>query len=206
MSLIFQQISTQGIAQLSYLVGDTSTGRAAVIDPRTDVDVYLQAARSHGLTITHALETHIHADFMSGTGELCAQAVRPRPLRAERAGAEYGFELHGIRDGETFEFGSTVLTARHTPGHTPEHVSYLLSEKEPADSPWGVLTGDLLFVGSAGRPDLLGKGIDDLAEALHGTLYDFYLGLYNHVIIYPGHGAGSACGARSVIHWPACWI
>ena len=94
MSLIFQQIWTQGIAQLSYLVGDTSTGRAAVIDPRTDVDVYLQAARSHGLTITHALETHIHADFMSGSRELSAQSGTAEVFASGEGGAEYGFELH----------------------------------------------------------------------------------------------------------------
>ena len=111
-------------------------------------------------------------------------------------GAEYKFEHQPVRDGDQFKFGDLLLTARHTPGHTPEHVSYEASEKSRAPKPFGVFTGDSLFVNSAGRPDLLGsKEAEELAEQLYDTLYDYYLKLDDDVIIYPSHGAGSPCGA-----------
>jgi hydroxyacylglutathione hydrolase len=111
-------------------------------------------------------------------------------------GAKYGFDHEAIRDGASFEFGDLVLTARHTPGHTPEHMSYLAAEKKRARKPWGIFTGDSLFVNSAGRPDLMGDDqAEKLAEKLHDTLYQFYLTLDDHVMIYPAHGHGSPCGA-----------
>src|SRR5207245_10430490 len=110
--------------------------------------------------------------------------------------AEYGFDPEKIKDGDRFTFGEALVTARHTPGHTPEHMSYLLAEADHPDEPWAVLTGDSLFVSSAGRPDLLGeKHTKQLAEQQFHTLQDFYLKLPDHVIIYPNHGAGSPFGA-----------
>lgn len=196
MSLYCERIVTKGIAQISYLIGDDDTGTAAVIDPRPDVDIYLELAREHSLAITHIFETHVHADFMSGARELADRVRWADIYLSKEGGASYGFNHKEIKDGDTLECGSVILTAHHTPGHTPEHISYMIAEKRNADSPWGIFTGDSLFVGSAGRPDLLGEEMrEDLVEQLFGTLRDFYLKLDDHVIIYPCHGAGSACGA-----------
>lgn len=195
MALILETILTDGIAQLSYLVGDDTRGTAAVIDPRTDVDVYLKLARKHGLTITHIFETHIHADFMSGSRELADRLGIDRPHVSAEGNAAYEFQHHPVRAGDTFDFGSFILTARHTPGHTPEHLAFEIAESDRAATPFAVFTGDSLFVGSAGRPDLLGDQSEGLAEQLFSTLYDYYALLDDYVIIYPGHGAGSACGA-----------
>lgn len=196
MTMVFERVQTEGIAQLSYLVGDDSTGTAAVVDPRPDVDVYLRMARQYGVVITHILETHIHADFMSGSRELASQLGSADIYASGEGDAEYDFEVQKISDGDQFEFGSVVLTARHTPGHTPEHLSYELAEKERTHQPWGVLTGDSLFVGSAGRPDLLGEEeTEELTKQLFRTLREYYLQLDDGVILYPCHGAGSACGA-----------
>lgn len=192
---VLESILTDGIAQLSYLVADTATGTAAVIDPRTDVEIYEKLARKHGVSITHIFETHIHADFVSGSRSL-ADRVGTAELYLSGVQADYDFSAKKVKDGQEFDFGSFVLTSRHTPGHTPEHLSYLLSEAKHPESPWAVFTGDSLFVGSAGRPDLLGSDeTDALAKSLYETLYDFYLKLEDYVTVYPGHGAGSACGA-----------
>ena len=127
----------------------------------------------------------------------CAIASdRPKIYASYEGGARYGFEPEKLKDGDQFTFGETVMTVKHTPGHTPEHVSYLIAEKKHADTPWGVLTGDSLFVNSAGRPDLLGSSeTKKLAEQQFHTLRDFYLKLPDSVIIYPAHGHGSPCGA-----------
>lgn len=195
MSLVFERIQTEGIAALSYLIGDDSAGVAAVVDPTPDVDKYIKLAREHGVSITHIFETHIHADLVSGARELCARLGSARIFVSHEDGARYGFEGEGIEDGDRFEFGGLVVTAKHTPGHTPEHVSFLLAEKDHAESPWGILTGDSLFVSSAGRPDLMGAKTDQLTKQLFHTLRDFYLGLPDGVMIFPAHGAGSPCGA-----------
>lgn len=195
MSLVFERIQTEGIAELSYLIGDDSTGVAAIVDPTPDVDKYLTLAREHTVSITHIFETHIHADLMSGARELCARLASAKIFVSHEGGARYGFEGEAVNDGDRFEFGSLVVTAKHTPGHTPEHVSFLLAEKKHIETPWGVLTGDSLFVNSAGRPDLMGAKTDKLAEQLFHTLRDFYLGLPDGVMIFPAHGAGSPCGA-----------
>ncbi len=196
MGLVFESYFADGISQLSYLVGDDSMGTAAVIDPRPDVDVYLEAAQKRELAITHIFETHIHADFMSGSLELAERLGGAKVYCSHEGGAEYGFEQEGIRAGDEFTFGDTIVKVQHTPGHTPEHVGFVLAEKDRKDRPWGVLTGDSLFVGSAGRPDLLGEGsTEELTKQLFHTLRDFYLKLDDSVIIYPCHGAGSACGA-----------
>ena len=196
MSLVFKTIQTEGIAELSYLLGDDDEGVGAVFDPRADVDVYVEMAREAGLSITHIFETHIHADLVSGSRELCARVESAKIYASGEGGAEYGFRPEKIRDGDRFTFGEVIVTARHTPGHTPEHMSYLLAETDHPDEPWAVLTGDSLFVSSAGRPDLLGeKFTRQLAEQQFYTLHDFYLKLPDHVMIYPNHGAGSPCGA-----------
>lgn len=195
MTMRFEQILADGIAQCSYLVGDDSTGTAAVIDPRPDVDVYFDIAERYGLSITHVLETHIHADFMSGARELADRLGGSATLGVSiEGGAEYGFEHHPVRDGDTVDFGGVRMKAKFTPGHTPEHLSYVLYQPD-RDVPWGVLTGDSFFVDSVGRPDLMGDAMtDELTEALFHTIRDFYMALDDGVIIYPCHGAGSECG------------
>ena len=197
MSLRFETILTEGIAQLSYLIGDDSTGTAAVIDPRPDVDIYLDLARKYGLSITHLFETHIHADFVSGAHELADRLGGVAEVYVSvEGGAKYGFKHKPLRDGDRFEFGKTALTARHTPGHTPEHMSYVATEVDKPKAPFAVFTGDSLFVGSAGRPDLLGGDeTETLVRQLHQTLFQFFMKLSDDVIIYPGHGHGSPCGA-----------
>lgn len=195
MTVRFEQILADGVAECSYLLGDDATGTAAVVDPVPDVDVYLEAARRLGVAITHVFETHIHADFMSGARELVARLGGGAKLcLSVEGGAEYGFEHEGVRDGDCFSFGGIRMQAKFTPGHTPEHLSYLLFESD-SDQPWGVLTGDSFFVASVGRPDLMGRErTEELTEALFHTVRDFYMKLDDGVIIYPCHGAGSACG------------
>jgi len=196
MSLVFKTIQTEGIAELSYLLGDDDEGIAAVFDPRPDCDVYVDMAREAGLAITHIFETHIHADLVSGSRELSARVESARIFASNEGDAKYGFEHEKVNDGDRFTFGELLVIARHTPGHTPEHMSYLLAEADHPDDSWGILTGDSLFVSSAGRPDLLGeKHTKQLAEQQFRTLRDFYLKMPDHVMIYPNHGAGSPCGA-----------
>lgn len=197
MALIFERITTPGIAQLSYLVGDDSSGTAAVIDPRPDCEIYVELARQHQVAITHIFETHNHADFLSGARELAARLGNAAIYCSEMGGRiAYGFEHETVRDGDRFAFGDSTLTVRHTPGHSPEHVALLIAESAHVERPWGVFTGDSLFVQSAGRPDLLGEGAEELAEQLFHTLREFYLALPDDVMLYPCHGAGSACGAN----------
>lgn len=190
--LVFEPIYTDGLAQISYLVGDSKAAVAAVIDPRRDVDVYLDLAREKGLRIAYAIETHIHADFVSG-----AQAL------AERSGAEiiggcspdYDFELRQAADGEVLELGQVSLEIIYSPGHTPEHISLLLRDGQQGDEPFALFTGDTLFNLDVGRPDLLGEdSTKQLAAQLYATLFTRYLPLGERVEIYPCHGAGSACG------------
>ena len=196
MSLIFETIETEGLAEISYLVGDDDEGVAAVFDPRADVDVYVELAREKNVSITHIFETHIHADLVSGARELCNQVESAKIFVSHEGGARYGFENEAVKDGDQFKLGAVVITARHTPGHTPEHMSYILAEEDHPDTPWGVLTGDSLFVSSAGRPDLLGASeTEKLAAQQFKTLREFYLKLPDSVIIYPGHASGSPCGA-----------
>ena len=195
MSLIFERVLTDGIAAISYLIGDDEEGTAAVIDPRPDVEIYLELARKNGVSITHIFETHIHADLVSGARELADRTRTAKIYASREGGAEYGFECEPVKDGDEFVFGALILTARHTPGHTPEHLSYVAADDEHPDFPWGVFTGDSLFVNSAGRPDLLGRDADKLAAQLYDTLWNFYGKLDDGVIIHPSHGSGSPCGA-----------
>ena len=194
--MIFERIQTEGIAELSYLLGDDEMGVAVVFDPTLDVDKYIDLARSKSVSITHIFETHVHADLVSGARELCERLGSAKIYLSHEGGARYGFEHEKLNDGDQFSIGKTLLTVKHTPGHTPEHVSYLMAEKDHADTPWGVITGDSLFVNSAGRPDLLGSSeTKKLAKQQFHTLRDFYLNLPDSVIIYPAHGHGSPCGA-----------
>ncbi|HEY5036275.1 MAG TPA: MBL fold metallo-hydrolase [Chthoniobacterales bacterium] len=197
MSLIFETIPTEGLAEISYLIGDDEEGTAAVFDPRPDVEIYLELARAKNLAITHVFETHIHADLVSGVRELCDRVGTAKIFASHEGGARYGFATEAVKDGSKFKFGELIITARFTPGHTPEHVSYLLAEADHPELPWGVLSGDSLFVGSAGRPDLLGEGeTAKLAGLQFKTLREFYLKLPDSVIVYPAHGSGSPCGAE----------
>lgn len=197
MSMVIETVYTEGLAQLSYLIGDDATGKAAVIDPRRDVDVYLELAGKHKLTITHALETHIHADFVSGCRELADRTGTARIFLSGEGGAEYGFAHEQLKDGDQIDLGRVILTARHTPGHTPEHMSYLAVENIRPDKPFAVFSGDCLFADSVGRPDLLGdQQTGGLAKDLFRSLRDFYLQLADDVRVHPGHGAGSPCGAN----------
>ncbi len=196
MSLILETVHTEGIAALSYLIGDDQSGEAAVIDPRVDVELYVELARKRKVSITHIFETHIHADLVSGARELSARVKTAKIFLSAEGGAQYGFEHESIRDGASFEFGKLALMAKHTPSHTPEHMSFVAAEKKHAETPWGIFTGDSLFVNSVGRPDLMGdEQAEKLAEQLFETLYDYYLNLDDGVIIYPAHGHGSPCGA-----------
>jgi glyoxylase-like metal-dependent hydrolase (beta-lactamase superfamily II)/rhodanese-related sulfurtransferase len=184
----FKQFYLGCLAQASYLIGDA--GEAAIVDPRRDVDVYLEEARARGLTIRHVIETHLHADFVSGHRELAARTGAKIYFGA-RAGA--AFEHVPVKDGDEIRMGAVTLRFLETPGHTPESVSVLVLE---AGAPAAVLTGDTMFIGDVGRPDLLGAKISP--QALAGQLYDSLhrklLALPDSVAVYPAHGAGSLCG------------
>jgi hydroxyacylglutathione hydrolase len=186
---MFERLSDEGLAQSSYLIACERTRMAAVIDPRRDIDAFISTATRHGLTIAYAIETHIHADFVSGARELAALGARV----VAGPGAALRFPFHEAAHGESLYLGDISIEVLHTPGHTPEHISLLV--REP-DRPARLFTGDTLFVGAVGRPDLLGA---DQARALAGQLYDSLFGtllaLDDDVELYPGHGAGSLCGA-----------
>ena len=193
-AVIFETVRTDGLAHLSYVIGDRSSGRAAVIDPRRDVEVYLELARKHRLTITHAVETHIHADFVSGSRELAARTGTAKVYVSVEGGPRYGFAHEPLRNGSRIELGAATLTAVHTPGHTPEHMAYLATDE---GTPWGFFSGDFLFADSVGRPDLLGASqTPALARALFRSLRTALAPLPDTVPLYPAHGAGSPCGAN----------
>ncbi len=190
----FTQYYLDCLSQASYLIGDETTGRAVVVDPRRDIDEYLSDAADAGLTIELVLETHFHADFLSGHLEL-----------ADATGAQIGyssvaeteFESRKLADGERIDLGEVVLEIRHTPGHTPESISIVVWEHHADETPYGVLTGDTLFIGDVGRPDLLasiGFTREELAASLYDSLHQQILTLPDATRVYPAHGAGSACG------------
>ena len=196
-TMVIETVFTEGVAHLSYLIGDRATGKAAVIDPRRDVDIYMQIANQHKLSITHALETHIHADFVSGTRELCDRTGSAKAVLSAEGGAKYGFECDKLKDGDKIDLGRVILTAIHTPGHTPEHMSYLASEGNRPEQPFAVFSGDCLFADSVGRPDLLGDdATGGLAKQLYKSVYEFYLKLSDDVRVHAAHGSGSPCGAN----------
>jgi hydroxyacylglutathione hydrolase len=186
---MFRRFFDEGLAQTSYLLACERTRRAAIVDPRRDIDEYVAFAGRHQLAITHAIETHTHADFVSGARELAeiGATVIAGP------GAALGYPHDEVQDGTVLSIGDVTLTCLHTPGHTPEHISLLAAAP---GAPARLFTGDTLFVGAVGRPDLLG---DAAARALAGDLYDSLfqklLVLPDSVQVHPGHGAGSLCGA-----------
>jgi hydroxyacylglutathione hydrolase len=192
--MLFNQYYLDCLSHASYLIADESTGRAVVVDPQRDVSEYLADAEAQGLSIELVLETHFHADFLSGHLEL-----------AEATGAEIGFsavaepeyDIRKLADGERISLGDVVLEIRHTPGHTPESLSIVVYEHGDDEVPYGVLTGDTLFIGDVGRPDLLasvGFSGQELATALYDSLHGKLLTLPDETRVFPAHGAGSACG------------
>jgi hydroxyacylglutathione hydrolase len=186
---MFQRYFDTGLAQASYLLACDRTRQAVVIDPRRDVDVYVAAAAQARLTIVAAIETHIHADFVSGAREL--QSIGAQTITGP--GASVKFPAREVEHNERIAFGDLVLRFLHTPGHTPEHIS-IVESREGARS--RVFTGDTLFVGAVGRPDLLGESLmRRLAGELHASLFNVLLVLDDDVEVHPGHGAGSLCGA-----------
>jgi glyoxylase-like metal-dependent hydrolase (beta-lactamase superfamily II)/rhodanese-related sulfurtransferase len=187
-----QQFFVEGLACVSYLLGCDAKGVAAVIDPDREVQKYLDAARSRGLTITHIIETHLHADHVSGNSDLAVRTGAEIYIH-ETARAE--FPHKPLRDGDVLELGNVRLRVLHTPGHTPESVTLLVSDTTRGPEPWLALTGDTLFVGDIGRPDLVGpEAARSLAESMYESLFTKLLPLDGGLLIYPGHGAGSLCG------------
>lgn len=195
MALVFQQFLTEAVGDASYLVGDDSARVCAVVDPQLDVDRYLDAARSHGLAIRHAIQTHTHEDFVSGALALAERAPGAEVCLSGHGGAHYGFAHRSLADAEVLELGAVRLEVRHTPGHTPEHIA-LLVRKTGEDPPFAVLSGGSLLVGAAGRTDLLGPPhTDELTRLQFETLRHFFLELPDSVLVYPTHVHGSPCGA-----------
>ena len=199
--MLLERIYDEDLAQASYLIGCQARGEALVVDPRRDIQVYLDLAAHHGMRITAVTETHIHADFLSGTRELAAATGATAYVSGE-GGEEwqYGFEAERLHDHGAITLGNITVTARHTPGHTPEHLSYLVTDGAFADEPGYILTGDFVFSGDLGRPDLLDEavGMQDTrftgAKQLFASLKNVFLTLPDHVQVFPGHGSGSACG------------
>lgn len=194
MSMFFRQYYLACLSHASYMIGDTSTGRAVVVDPQRDVSQYLADAESNGLKIVRIFETHFHADFLSGHLEL--QKMTGADIVYGVVGAERTeFPVVAMRDGERFSLGSVTLEVLETPGHTPESVCIVIYDG--SDTPYGVLTGDTLFIGDVGRPDLLsafGATATDLGRQLYQSLHHKLMVLPDSTKVYPAHGAGSACG------------
>ncbi len=191
MTMEFEQFYLGCLAQASYLIG--SDGEAAVVDPRRDVDVYIEAARQKGLAIRHVVETHLHADFVSGHREL-AERTGAKIYFGAKAGAK--FTHVPVKDGDEIRIGQVTLKFLETPGHTPESVSILVTDRSKSETPEAVLTGDTLFIGDVGRPDLFGSRLspEKLAGQLYDSLHEKLLKLPDSVRVYPAHGAGSLCG------------
>jgi len=191
--MIFRQLLNEPIAAASYLIGCAATGEAAVVDPSLPAERYALLAADKGLRITHVLETHLHADYIS-TGRALAALTGARIALPRRA--EAGFGHHPLDDGDELRVGSVAIRALHTPGHTPEHTCYLVADTPRADRPWFALTGDCLFVGDVGRADLVDlplTGPEHLFDSLARLL-----ALPDDVEIFPAHFGGSACGGKAM--------
>lgn len=192
------------LAHASYMIGCQATGEAVIVDPNRDVDMYLQAAESNSMRIVGALETHIHADFVSGSRELAERT--DAALYVSDEGDENwkylfldGYKHQLLKDGDEFFVGNIKLTVMHTPGHTPEHISFLLTDTAKTDEPVGIFTGDFVFVGDIGRPDLLEEAAGMIGTADVGARQMFrsvkrFAALPDYLQVWPAHGAGSACG------------
>ena len=190
----FNQYYLECLSHASYLIGDETSGRAVVVDPQRDVSEYLADARESGMTIELVIETHFHADFLSGHLEL-AKATGAKIVYSSVAQPE--FDFMAVADGERYSLGDVQLEFRHTPGHTPESMSIVIYEHAGDTEPYGVLTGDTLFIGDVGRPDLLssiGFTRDELADKLYESLHTKLMTLPDATRVYPAHGAGSSCG------------
>ncbi len=198
--MYFEHIYEKGLAQASYFIGCQATGEAIVIDPKRDTNTYLEIAEREKMTITKITETHIHADFLSGSREL-QMATNAEILLSDEGGKDwqYKFEHKGLKNGDIFKVGNLKFEVMHTPGHTPEHVSFLLTDTAASSAPIMIFTGDFVFVGDVGRPDLLEvaagikgtreKGAHDMFQSLKK-----FKSLPDYIQVWPGHGAGSACG------------
>jgi hydroxyacylglutathione hydrolase len=210
--MLFRQIFDEKLAQYAYLVGCQQTGEALLIDPERDIDQYLDLAEEEGVEIVAVAETHIHADFLSGAREFAERFDTTLYLSdegdenwkyewAQKSKTDGGaYDVTWLHDGDTFHIGNIELTALHTPGHTPEHLSFLVQDTGGgADSAMGIVTGDFVFVGDLGRPDLLESAaqvegaMEPSARTLHDSVQRF-LDLPEHLQVWPAHGAGSACG------------
>jgi hydroxyacylglutathione hydrolase len=199
--MFFKQIYEPGLAHASYMIGCQKTGECLVIDAKRDIDTYLEIAKQERLRITHLTETHIHADFLAGTRELASVTGAPMFL-SDEGGSEwqYDYAHQGLRDGDTFMVGNIKVEVMHTPGHTPEHISFLVTDTPAiSDQPIMIFTGDFVFVGDVGRPDLLEKAagyrgtMEVGARQMWQSLKKFKA-LPDHIQVHPAHGAGSACG------------
>jgi hydroxyacylglutathione hydrolase len=194
--MFFQQFHLQSLGHASYLVGDESSGKALVLDPRRDVDIYFDAARSKGLRIVHAVDTHGHNDYLSGIIEVARRAD------VELLGfheTSLGYEHRSVKDGEMIEFGDVAFEVMHTPGHTPEHISLLVYDRSAGDEQALFLSGGALLVGDLARPDLLGgeQQAHEAAITFCHTIQEKILWkLEDHVEVWPTHVAGSLCGAN----------
>jgi hydroxyacylglutathione hydrolase len=202
--MYFQRFYDAKLAQASYLIGCQRTGDAVVVDPNRDVQQYIAAAAEQGLRVTHVTETHIHADFVSGAREL-AEDTGAELLLSDEGGADWKYEFAPaagarlLKHGDAFMVGNIKLEVLHTPGHTPEHISFVVTDTVAGAGPWGILTGDFVFVGDVGRPDLLEKaaGMKGTMQAAARALFHslrLFRALPDHLQVWPGHGAGSACG------------
>ncbi len=188
--MYFEQFYLGCLAHASYMIG--SEGEAVVVDPQRDVDIYLKAAQEHGLQIRHVFETHLHADFVSGHKELAARTGAKIYVGA-RAGAKYPHV--DVSQGFSLRYGKAKLQVLETPGHTPESICLLLTDEEKSARPWAVMTGDTLFLGDVGRPDLSKHHTpQQLAGMLYDSLHNQLMTLADDVLVYPAHGAGSLCG------------
>jgi hydroxyacylglutathione hydrolase len=188
--MYFEQFYLGCLAHASYMLG--SEGEAIVVDPQRDVDIYLKAAEEHNLKISHIFETHLHADFVSGHKELAARTGAKIYM-----GANAGAALPhvAVRDGFELRAGKVLLKVLDTPGHTPESICLLIADEEKSPNPWAVLTGDTLFLGDVGRPDLSTTHTPaELGGLLYESLHHRLLALADDVLVYPAHGAGSLCG------------
>lgn len=188
--MILEKIKTPGLSHLSYLIG--SGGKAAVIDPRRDCDIYLEKARTEGLEITHIFETHRNEDLITGS-PILAQMTGAVVLHGPNPEREVAF-ARTARDGDTFEIGQLTIEALETPGHTDDHLAFVIHDREYRDGPVGVFTGDALFVGDVGRTDFYPDRKHEVAGLLFDSLQKL-LALGDQTILYPAHGAGSVCGS-----------
>lgn len=199
--MLLHRFYDEDLAQASYMIGCQAENTAVVVDARRDIQEYLDFAEAQNMKIVAVTETHIHADYLSGSRELAEKTGAKLYVSGEGGDDwQYGFEAERLMHGDKITIGNVDIEASHTPGHTPEHLSFLITDGAFADEPGYMLTGDFVFSGDLGRPDLLDEaagGVDTRfggAKQLFESLRDIFLQLPDHVQVYPGHGAGSACG------------